>query len=159
MTYCYGFKNCKFHDCRVRGSCPEAWPYESYSEYVLSSTLSIYSTFITIMLRDYDAALLYHCWFLFILWWGCWYTNEPFWQEVGVKSLILGWPVRPVGLLLDERIQFCSNQRSCHIKGVKCKYMQHTRYWQLFKKNLASITTSDKNHFSFQFWYLKLDSS
>ena len=27
-----------------------------YSEYVLSSTLSIYSTLIAIMLRDYDAA-------------------------------------------------------------------------------------------------------
>ena len=27
-----------------------------YSEYVLSSTLSIYSTFIAIVLRDYDAA-------------------------------------------------------------------------------------------------------
>ena len=31
-----------------------------YSEYVLSSTLPIYSTLITIMLRDYDAAFLYH---------------------------------------------------------------------------------------------------
>ena len=28
------------------------------------------------------------------------YKYEPFWQEVCVKSLILGWPVRPVGLLL-----------------------------------------------------------
>ena len=28
-----------------------------FSEYVLSSTLSIYSTLIVIMLRDYDAAL------------------------------------------------------------------------------------------------------
>ena len=32
-----------------------------YSEYVLSSTLSIYSTLIAIVLRDYDAAFLYHC--------------------------------------------------------------------------------------------------
>ena len=30
-----------------------------YSEYVLSSTLSIYSTLITDVLRDYDAAFLY----------------------------------------------------------------------------------------------------
>ena len=30
-----------------------------YSEYVLSSTLSIYSTFIAIVLRDYDAAYLF----------------------------------------------------------------------------------------------------
>ena len=38
-----------------------------YSEYVLSSTLSIYSTLIAIVLRDYDAAFLYHRLFLFIL--------------------------------------------------------------------------------------------
>ena len=30
-----------------------------YSEYVLSFSLSIYSTLIAIVLRDYDAALLY----------------------------------------------------------------------------------------------------
>ena len=35
------------------------WPYKSI--YVLSSTLSIYSTLIAIVLRDYDAAFLYHC--------------------------------------------------------------------------------------------------
>ena len=38
-----------------------------YSEYVLSSTLSIYSTLIAIVLRDYDAAFLYHRLFSFIL--------------------------------------------------------------------------------------------
>ena len=38
-----------------------------YSEYVLSSTLSIYSTLIVIVLRDYDAAFLYHGLFSFIL--------------------------------------------------------------------------------------------
>ena len=27
------------------------------------------------MLKDYDAAFLPHCWFLFTLWWGCWYAN------------------------------------------------------------------------------------
>ena len=31
-----------------------------FSEYVLSSTLSIYSTLIAIVLRDYDAASRYH---------------------------------------------------------------------------------------------------
>ena len=31
-----------------------------YSEYILSSTLSIYSTLIASVLRDYDAAFLYH---------------------------------------------------------------------------------------------------
>ena len=40
-----------------------AWPYtfvSHFSEYVLSSTLSIYSTLIAIVLRDYDAAFRYH---------------------------------------------------------------------------------------------------
>ena len=32
----------------------------SHSEYVLYSTLPIYSTLIAIVLRDYDAAFLYH---------------------------------------------------------------------------------------------------
>ena len=32
----------------------------NYSEYVVSSTLSICSTLIAIVLRDYDAAFLYH---------------------------------------------------------------------------------------------------
>ena len=32
-----------------------------YSEYAVSSTLSIYSTLIAIVLRDYHAALLCHC--------------------------------------------------------------------------------------------------
>ena len=31
-----------------------------YSEYAVSSTLSIYSTLIAIVLRDYDAAFRYH---------------------------------------------------------------------------------------------------
>ena len=34
-----------------------------FSGYVLSSTLSIYSTLIAIVLRDYDAAFRYHSWF------------------------------------------------------------------------------------------------
>ena len=32
-----------------------------FSEYVLSSTLSIYSILIAFVLRDYEAAFLYHC--------------------------------------------------------------------------------------------------
>ena len=31
-----------------------------YSDYVLSSSVSIYRTLIAILLRDYDAAILYH---------------------------------------------------------------------------------------------------
>ena len=33
----------------------------NYTEYVLSSTLSIYFTLIAIVLKDYDAAFLYNC--------------------------------------------------------------------------------------------------
>ena len=46
-----------------------------YSEYALSSTLSIYITLIAIVLREYNTAFLCNCWFLFILWWGSWYAN------------------------------------------------------------------------------------
>ena len=38
-----------------------------YSEYVISSTLTIYDTLISIVLRDYDAAFLYHRCVPFIL--------------------------------------------------------------------------------------------
>ena len=42
------FQNYKFH-------------MSHYSEYVLSSILSIYFTLIVDVLKDYDAAFLYHC--------------------------------------------------------------------------------------------------
>ena len=35
-----------------------------YSEFVLSSTLSIYSTLIAIVLSDYDVVFLYHGYYL-----------------------------------------------------------------------------------------------
>ena len=38
-----------------------------YSEYVVSSTLSIYSTLVAIVLRSNDSAFLYHHGFSFIL--------------------------------------------------------------------------------------------
>ena len=31
---------------------------------------------IAIVLKDYNAAFLRHCWFLFFLWCGCWYANK-----------------------------------------------------------------------------------
>ena len=71
-----------------------------YSESVLSSTRSIYSTLIAIVLRDYDVAFLYHHWFIFSMMGLLIYKYEPFWQEVSVKSVILRWLLRPVGLLL-----------------------------------------------------------
>ena len=60
-----------------------------YSEDVLYSILyiSIFSTLIAIVLRDYDAAFQYHHWFLFYLWWGCWYTNMSSSDEKSVYSL------------------------------------------------------------------------
>ena len=69
------YPNCKCHDHWGRGSDVKVWPYKSYKEYVLSSTLSIYSTLIAIVLKDYDGAFLCHDWFSSILWWGCLYTN------------------------------------------------------------------------------------
>ena len=43
------------------GSGARAWT----CKYVLSSTLSIYSTMVAIVLKDYDTAFLYHFWFSF----------------------------------------------------------------------------------------------
>ena len=80
------YQNCKFD-------------YRYNSEYVFSS---LYFTLIAILLKDYDAAFLYNCWFLFIIIMGmliCKYA--PLWQEYSVKSLILRWPLRPVGLLFN----------------------------------------------------------
>ena len=43
------------------------------SKYALYSTQLIYSALIAIVFRDYNAVFQCHCWFLFILWWACWY--------------------------------------------------------------------------------------
>ena len=86
-----------------------------YSEDVLYSTLSICSTLIAIVLRDYDAAFLYHRWFSF-LWWGFWYTN----MSPSIKSLILRWPLRPVGLLSVTCTHSCLYAWECI--GVRTKW-------------------------------------
>ena len=58
------------------------------SEYASSSSLLIYSILIAIVvLRDWYAASQCHCWFLFILWWGCWYANMNTSNKKSVKSL------------------------------------------------------------------------
>ena len=81
------YQNCKFH-------------ISHYSEYVFSSYLLIYFTLIAIMLKDYDAAFLYNCSFLFIIIMGLLiWKYAPFWLEFSVKYLILRWPLRLVGLL------------------------------------------------------------
>ena len=46
---------------------------------------------------------------------------------------------KPCGPLVGWEIPILSNQGSCHIKGVKCKYMQHTGYWQLIKSQVTKI--------------------
>ena len=82
------------------GSCDGRGHTIHYREYALSSTLSMYSTMIAIVWRDCDAASLYHCWTLFIVWWGYWYANMSPSDKKSVWSL--RWPLRPVGLLLEK---------------------------------------------------------
>ena len=54
-------KDCKFHDPKGWGSDVRRGHIGHYSEYVLSPTLSIYSTLIAIAFRDFDAAYLFDC--------------------------------------------------------------------------------------------------
>ena len=56
--------------------------------------------FYAIVLRDYGVAFLYQCWFSFILWWGCWYTNM---SPSDKKSLILRLLLWPVGLFFFKK--------------------------------------------------------
>ena len=51
--------------------------------------------------RDYNAAFLCHCWFLFIVFHDGAVDMQigAFWQKVRVESLIFRWLLRPVGLL------------------------------------------------------------
>ena len=63
----------------------------------------------------YDAAFLYNCWFLFIIIMELRCKYAPFWQEFSVKSLILRWPLRPVGLLLLMLSFFCTHLNGCII--------------------------------------------
>ena len=85
------------------------------------------------MLRDYDTALLYNCWFSLILRFGCWYINEPLWQEVSVYSLILWWPLRPLGLFLWNE-----NKNISWDDNIFHHYM----------KNRREILTGDMQNFS-----------
>ena len=104
------YQNCKFH-------------ISHYSEYVFSSSLSIYFKLIAIVLQDYDAAFLYNCWFLFIILMGlliCKYAL--FWQEFSVKSLILRWPLRPVGLLFDSKLCFITALHASSLQITQCCY-------------------------------------
>ena len=49
----------------------------------------------------YNAAFLYNCWFFLKIIMELRCKDAPFWQEFSVKSLMLRWPLRPVGLLFN----------------------------------------------------------
>ena len=72
-----------------------------HSKYAPSSTLSIYSTLIAVVLRDYNAAFQCHCWFWFILWWGCFMQIRAFLTKSQWEYLILSWPLWSVGFLFS----------------------------------------------------------
>ena len=55
-----GLPNFNFHDPRGWGLMLGRGHISHYSEYVVSSTLSIYCTLVAIVLWDYDAAIVYH---------------------------------------------------------------------------------------------------
>ena len=54
------YQNCKFHDPQGWGSDVRHGHKSHYSEYVFSSSLSVYFTLIAIVLKDYDAAFQYN---------------------------------------------------------------------------------------------------
>ena len=102
------YQNCKFH-------------ISHYSEYVFSYSLSIYFTLIIMMLLSYTIVII-----MGLLIHVCKYA--PFWQEFSVKSLILRWPLRPVGLLVyifidnlahfDRSIKMLINLNRASIRGL-----------------------------------------
>ena len=76
-----------------------------YSEYAVFSTLSIYSTLVACVPCVKGLwccfpipSLIFNYSMMGLLI----YKYEPLWQEVSVKSLILRWPLRPVGLLFYQ---------------------------------------------------------
>ena len=92
----------------------------SCSENALSSTLSLYSTLIVIVLRDYDAAFLCYCWFLFILWWGCWYA----WTLLSRHNCKVSYTqvtVKARGPLISQREMTAKNDTF----KMHCVYFQH----------------------------------
>ena len=104
-------QDCKFHYYWSWGSYASAWLYKSYSDYALPSTLSIYITLIGIVL---EIKCCFPC--CSIVDFHLFYDGaadiqkRAHLQEVSVESLILGWPLRPFGILLTSwKFQFISN--------------------------------------------------
>ena len=94
------YQNCKFHDPRGWGSDVRAWPYKSLKW--------ICSIFYSINIQHIDCYCVKGLWccfplpsfiFIYFMMGLLIYKYEPLWQEVSVKSVILRWPLRPVGLL------------------------------------------------------------
>ena len=98
------------------------------------SSLSIYFTGIAIVLKDYDADFLNNCWFLFIIIIGlliCKYA--PFWQVFSVKSLILRWPLRHVGLLFSQICEWNTYCKHCMLPWIK----EYAFYTVKLHKNIS----------------------
>ena len=121
----------------------KAWSYELYSENALSSTLLIYSAIVPIVLRDYNAAFL----------WGCWYANmspsdkKSVYVSMSVSqwfSLILRWPsggplvfkIVFKNLLLQNRL---ANYNQTWHKVLTCEIL-HWRHLKNLQKHLVNST-------------------
>ena len=90
-----------------------------------------------IELKDYDAAFLYNCWFLFIIIMGpliCKYA--PFCQEFSVKSLIRRWPLRPVGLLFFIGIESFDKYSSVSVNTMLRIKMAENVGWSILDLQL-----------------------
>ena len=97
-----------------------------YSEYVLSSIVSIYSTLIAIVIRGLWCFfpmpfLIFNYSMMGLLI----YKYEPYWHEDSVKSLILRWLLRPVGLLFS----FYSEDFYCYMHNINAMI---TVIWKSF---------------------------
>ena len=51
------------------------------------------------------------------------FKYEPFWQEISVESLILRWPLRPLGLLLFKAAKFNSHDVPYVCKDSRKKWL------------------------------------
>ena len=88
------YKNCKFYDPPPPGAgvlMLRCGHISRYSEYALSSTLSICSTLIAIVLSDDNVVFLCNFWLLFIIMGMLIWKYEPIWQwesdtQVTVKA-------------------------------------------------------------------------
>ena len=115
---------------------------------LVSFTLSIYSTLVAFVLRNFDAVFLFHRWFSFILWWGCWYTNmrPSLWQDVSVKSLILGWPLRPLGILFKMANRIVTEEAKYFFNIVLFYYHDSADNTIIFKIP-SHFASASRSHF------------